>query len=60
MERVISRLKEELNLRSVKVRGINNVKVHIMLSLITMLIVALVAFKTENGNLSKSVNYFRF
>jgi len=51
VERVISRLKEELNLRSVKVRGINNVKVHIMLSLITMLIVALVAFKTENGKL---------
>lgn len=60
MERVISRLKEELNLKAVKVRGIDNVKVHLTLSLIAMLIVALAAFNIENEHLSKSVNSFRF
>lgn len=60
VERVISRLKEELALKQVKVRGIDNVKVHVALSLIAMLTVALAAFKTENGHLSKSVNSFRF
>ncbi len=60
VERVISRLKEELNLKAVRVRGIDNVKVHLALSLVAMLTVALAAFKTENGQLSKSVNSFRF
>jgi transposase len=60
VERVISRLKEELALKAVRVRGIANVKVHVALSLITMLTVALAAIKTENGHLSKSVNSFRF
>lgn len=60
VERVISRLKEELNLKAVRVRGIDNIEVHVTLSLIAMLTVALVAFKTENGHLSKSVNSYRF
>jgi uncharacterized protein YlbG (UPF0298 family) len=60
VERVISRLKEELTLKAVRVRGINNVKVHLTPSLIAMLTVALAAFNTENGHLSKSVNSFRF
>jgi transposase len=60
VERVFSRLKEELNLKAVKVRGLNNVKIHVILALITMLVVALVAFKSENGHLAKSVNLFKF
>ena len=60
VERVISRLKEELTLKAVRVRGINNVKVHITLSLIAMLTVALVALKTGNGKMLASINPFRF
>jgi hypothetical protein len=59
-ERVISRLKEELALKDVKVRGLNNVRIHVAFSLIAMLTVALVAFKTGNGNRATSVNSFRF
>lgn len=60
VERVISRLKEELALKDVKVRGLDNVWIHVAFSLIAMLTVALVAFKTGNGNRATSVNSFRF
>ena len=60
VERVISRLKEELCLKSVKVRTLDRVKVHVAFSLIAMLAVALVAIKSGNGNRSTSVNSFRF
>jgi hypothetical protein len=60
VERVISRLKEELALKDVKVRGLDNVRIHAAFSLIAMLTVALVAFKTGNGNKATSVNSFRF
>lgn len=60
VERVNSRLKEELDLKSLKVRGLDNVKVHAAISLITMLVVALVALKSGNGDLSASVNSFKF
>jgi hypothetical protein len=59
-ERVISRLKEELALKDLKVRGLNNVRIHVAFSLIAMLTVALVALKTGNGNKATSVNSFRF
>jgi len=60
VERVISRLKEELNLKAVKVKGIDNVKVDVTLSLTAILAVALAAFQIENGHLSRSVNSFKF
>lgn len=60
VERVFSRLKEELGLKMVKVRKIDNIKIHVATSLITMLCVALVAIKSGNTNHSKSVNSFRF
>jgi len=60
VERVISRLKEELNLKAVRVRGIDKVKVHVALSLIAVLSVAWASFKTENGHLSRSINSYRF
>ncbi|MBX5321828.1 MAG: transposase [Candidatus Bathyarchaeia archaeon] len=60
VERVFSRLKEELALKMVKVRGINNMKTHVATSLITMICVALVAIKSGNINLSKSVNSFKY
>jgi transposase len=59
-ERVISRLKEELALKDLKVRGLDNVRIHVAFSLIAMLTVALVAFKTGNGHRATSVNSFRF
>lgn len=59
-ERVISRLKEELALKDLKVRGLDNVRIHVAFSLIAMLTVAFVAFKTGNGNKATSVNSFRF
>lgn len=59
-ERINSRLKEELDLKALKVRGLGRVRIHATVSLITMLSVALIAFKSGNGNLSASVNSFRF
>lgn len=59
-ERVNSRLKEELALKDLKVRGLDNVRIHVAFSLIAMLTVAFVAFKTGNGNKATSVNSFRF
>jgi len=59
-ERVISRLKEELALKDLKVRGLDNVRIHVAFSLIAMVTVALVAFKTGNGSKATSVNSFRF
>ncbi len=60
VERIISRLKEELNIKSVKVRTLDMVRVHVAFSLIAMLAVALVAIKSGNGDRSTSVNSFRF
>jgi len=60
VERVFSRLKEELALKSIKVRRIEWVKIHIAISLITMLCVALVAIRSENSDLSMSINPFKF
>jgi len=60
VERIKSRLKEELCLKAVKVRSLDKVRVHAAISLITMLCAALVALKTGNGNLLTSVNSFRF
>ena len=59
-ERVISRLKEELALKDLRVRGLDNVRIHVAFSLIAMLTVAFVALKTGNGNKATSVNSFRF
>ena len=59
-ERVISRLKDELALKDLKVRGLDNVRIHVAFSLIAMLTVALVAFKTGNENRATRVNSFRF
>lgn len=59
-ERVISRLKEELALKDVKVRGLGDMRIHVTFSLIAMLTVALVALKTGNGNRASSINSFRF
>lgn len=60
VERINSRLKEELCLKAVKVRTLDRVRVHVSFSLIAMLAVAQVAIKSGNGNLSASVNSFRF
>lgn len=60
VERVFSRLKEELNLKTVKVRFIDKVKIHVALNLIAMLTVALAALKTDNGKMLNSINPFKF
>lgn len=48
IERVFSRLKEELYLKTLKVRGLWRVTVHVSISLITMLSVAVVAVRAGN------------
>jgi len=60
VERLFSRLKEEMDFKAVKVRGHESVEIHAALSLITMLSVALVAKKTGNSDLSTSLNFWRF
>lgn len=60
VERINSRLKEELDLKTLKVRRLDRVRIHVACSLITMLAVGLVALKSGNGHLSASVNSFRF
>jgi hypothetical protein len=55
-ERVNSRLKEEPALKDLKVRGLDNGRIHVVFSLIAMLTVALDAFKTRNGCKAASVN----
>lgn len=60
VERVFSRLKEELALKFVKVRGIENVRFHVALSLIAMLCIALAAHQTGNETLSKCISSFKF
>jgi len=60
VERVFSRLKEELALKIVRVRKLESLKIHVATSLITMLGVALVAIKSGNIDLSKSINSCKF
>ena len=60
VERVFSRLKEDLDLKSVKVRGLPNVKTHATFSLMTMLLVAIEASKSQKGELSASIGAFRY
>ncbi len=59
VERVFARLKEDLDLKAVKVRGIDKVTAHVAISLITMMSVALIAQKT-NPELAISINSFRY
>lgn len=47
IERVISRLKEQLGLNRHKARGLRNLAVHVLLCLITMLLVALAALRLD-------------
>lgn len=60
IERVFSRLKEELGLKMLKVRGLWKVAVHATISLMAMLSVALTAAKIGRRDLMNSINYFRF
>ncbi|MHA1971537.1 MAG: transposase [Candidatus Hodarchaeales archaeon] len=59
VERVFSRLKEDLDLKAVKVRGIDKVTAHVAISLITMISVALTAQQT-NPELATSIASFRY
>ncbi|MCW4049136.1 MAG: transposase [Candidatus Bathyarchaeota archaeon] len=59
VERIFARLKEDLDLKAVKVRGIDKVTAHVAISLITMISVALIAQKT-NPDLATSINSFRY
>lgn len=57
---MFSRLKEELGLRIVKVRGLWRVSVHVALSLIAMLAVALSAMEIGMPSLMNSISAFKF
>jgi DDE family transposase/transposase-like protein DUF772 len=60
IERVFSRLKEELGLLHLKLRTISRVSVHFALCLITVLTIALVALSSHRAELSVSVEPWRY
>jgi hypothetical protein len=60
IERVNSRLKEELNLKALKVRGLKSARVHVSISLIALISISYVSLKTNNPNLITSINSFRY
>ncbi|MGC8939880.1 MAG: hypothetical protein ACP5KU_05230, partial [Candidatus Bathyarchaeia archaeon] len=45
IERVVSRLKEHLNLENHKVKGLRNILTHALICIIAMLLIALTAIK---------------
>lgn len=59
-ERIFSRLKEELCLKMVKVRGQWRIAVHVALSLLAMLVVAITAVRSDKTEFLTSINAFRF
>jgi transposase len=60
IERINSRLKEELSLKALKVRGLSKVKVHISISLIALLSISYVSLRTKNSDLMTSISSFRY
>lgn len=60
IERVFSRLKEELGLLHLKLRSISRVSVHFALCLITILAIALVALSSHRPELCVSVEPWRY
>jgi uncharacterized protein YlbG (UPF0298 family) len=59
-ERVFSRLKEELCLRQLKVRGMWLVSIHVCLNMIAMLCVWAAAVMLGMSEISNKLNLFRF
>jgi IS5 family transposase len=59
-ERVFSRLKVELGLQHLKLRRLERVKVHFLLCLITMLLMALAAITTGHDELLRSIEPWRY
>ena len=60
VERIFSRLQNETDMEEVTVRGLENVKIHVTLSMIAMLVVALVALMTGNEDRSRRIKSFRY
>ena len=60
VERVFSRAKEDLCLKLIRVRRLERVRVHVAITLSAMLIVALIALKTDREELMNSLGAFRF
>jgi IS5 family transposase len=60
VERVFSRLKEELALKDIRVRSQWRVTVHIAISLLSMMVVALAAIETDHSTEMTKINSFRF
>jgi len=60
IERVNSRLKLELGLKHLKLRRLERVRVHFLLCLITMLLIALAAITSGHDELSRSIDPWRF
>lgn len=60
IERVFSRLKEELGLDNLKVRRLPKVEAHVLLSLITMLVIAYAAVANGRPDLQRSIKPWRY
>lgn len=55
IERMISRLKEHLDINRHKVKGLRNVTIHILLSITAMLLLALTALRLKNPRKARSI-----
>jgi transposase len=60
VERIFSRLKEELAIKDIRVRSQWKVTVHIAISLMSMMAVALAAVESDRPSELASINSFRF
>ena len=60
VEHIFSRLKEELGLKMVKVRGLWRVTIHMSISAIAMLSIAITALRLGGRELMTRVNAFKF
>lgn len=55
IERMISRLKEQLSLNKHRVKGLRNIAVHVLMCIITMLLVAVAALRLKRPEKARSI-----
>jgi len=55
IERMISRLREQLDLNRHRVRGLRNMAVHVLLCVITMLLIAVAALRLKKPGKARSI-----
>jgi hypothetical protein len=57
VERINSRLKEQLSLNRHRIRGLRNITIHALLCIIAMLLTALAALKLKQVEKSRSISF---